>query len=463
MKKYDYTYYHQELLKLQSLDFDRYKLVTEVDLLMNDLGNGNIGDYTEVNWPWISHLLYGEEHYYGKEGWCHFDLEGELEIFASKIVSKAERVRILTFLRDKCREFLFPYKYTEDECIEKFEKECARLISQSLHPLRPDEVHGKFLNEPQPNLQAIAMGEPKKEYSIMENTIMAAVPDFPSDRNNISKNTLLQVAYDFWDIFKKSVEEYEESGRDDAKKPYMSQSKYVERIYRMIGERANRFLYWNNNPVYQVYFILGCLMGMPNHKRTWWEEKFAEGIGDYLEKTANFKGAKTKIKEVIKNILALNQYTLDFGADDVEKAKDASPDVNAMEFYDDVAPDIQYSMPLVKEDANGDKFIVARPVVVQKDGDSTFSRLINHTNPSRVLTVLHERIDNRKGKDIGVVLAAAVYKYNALTRTPTEKEFRDEFQNILECSWRSISEWLKKVNKVSDLRPDIRDVDLDFD
>ena len=41
-----------------------------------------------------------------------------------------------------------------------------------------------------------------------------------------------------------------------------------------------------------------------------------------MEKTDNFKGAKSKIKEVVNNILALNEYTLDFGIDDVEKAKE---------------------------------------------------------------------------------------------------------------------------------------------
>ena len=259
MIKYDYSYYHRELLKLQSIDFDRYELVTEVDLLINDLCNEQIGDYTEVDWLWISPLLYGEEQYYGKEGWCHFDLEGKLEIFASKIVSQAERIRILTFLRDNCRDCLFQYKYTEDECIENFEKECARLIYKSRHQLRPDEVHGKFLLEPQPNLETIAMGETKREYSIAENAIMAAIPKFPNDRNIIRKDILLQAAYDFMDLFQKNVQAYEESGRVESKKPCMSQQKYVDIIYKMIGTRANRYLYWDKNPVYQVYFILGCL------------------------------------------------------------------------------------------------------------------------------------------------------------------------------------------------------------
>ena len=75
---------------------------------------------------------------------------------------------------------------------------------------------------------------------------------------------------------------------------------------------------------------------------------------------------------------------------------------------------------------------------------------------------LHRRIDGSKGKDVGVVLAAATYKYKVLSRTPTETEFRKEFSNIQECSWRSISTWLRKPVTEKDLLQDIKDVILHF-
>ena len=115
----------------------------------------------------------------------------------------------------------------------------------------------------------------------------------------------------------------------------------------------------------------------------------------------------------------------------------------------------------------------SKPEPIQDDEDeetntipeqkvSGFETLIVHQNKSAVLKELHSRIDGRKGKDIGIVLAAAAYKYNVLTRTPTEAEFRKEFTNILQCSWRSISYWLTQPNKPEDLRPEIQSVVLNF-
>ena len=330
MIKYDYTYFHKTLLKLQSLDFNHYQYITEKDLLLRSLCSEEIGDYSEVDWRWISDLLYGEEGYDGQL--YYFDINGELEQFINKIIPRDERIRILTYLRDNCMDCLFNGFY-DPESISNFEKECARLISYNIKQSRRDEVHGKFLLDPKPNLQAIAMGEPEKpKHSILESTTLAAVPSFPNDRNILSKDLLLQVAYDFMDMFHKSVEEYEESGRDERKKPCMSQKEYVDTIYRMLGTRANRYLYWDKNPVYQVYFIVACLWGMPDHRRAWHEKTFAEGIGDYLETTMLFKGCKAKIKEVIQRVLSLNEYVLDFGADDVEKAEEREPQISDIDF-----------------------------------------------------------------------------------------------------------------------------------
>ena len=82
--------------------------------------------------------------------------------------------------------------------------------------------------------------------------------------------------------------------------------------------------------------------------------------------------------------------------------------------------------------------------------------------PDLVLQELHRRIDGRKGKDIGVVLAAATYIYHVLSRTPSEKEFNSEFRNIQKCTWKSISEWLKRPPTERDIRPDIKAVILNF-
>jgi hypothetical protein len=91
-----------------------------------------------------------------------------------------------------------------------------------------------------------------------------------------------------------------------------------------------------------------------------------------------------------------------------------------------------------------------------------FESLIVPPDKNTILQELHRRIDGRKGKDIGVVLAAATYKYHVLSRTPSEKEFNSEFPNIQKCSWKSISEWLKKPPTERDIRPDIQAVILNF-
>ena len=107
-------------------------------------------------------------------------------------------------------------------------------------------------------------------------------------------------------------------------------------------------------------------------------------------------------------------------------------------------------------------------VTIIRDGQQTdikeneFTKLITANDKQAVLTELHHRVDGRKGKDIGIVIAAAAYKYHVLSRTPTEVEFREEFPNIQKCTWKSISEWLKKVGRPEDLRPDIKEVELNF-
>ncbi len=105
----------------------------------------------------------------------------------------------------------------------------------------------------------------------------------------------------------------------------------------------------------------------------------------------------------------------------------------------------------------------SRPNATKRESESDdFLMLITHEDKQKVLSELHNRIDHRKGKAIGIVIAAAAYKYNVLSRTPTEKEFRKEFTDIENCSWRSISQWLAKVNKPEQLHKDISDVLLRF-
>ena len=100
--------------------------------------------------------------------------------------------------------------------------------------------------------------------------------------------------------------------------------------------------------------------------------------------------------------------------------------------------------------------------MVQRHNGFGFETLIVSPNKDAVIQELHRRIDGGKGKDIGIVLAAATYKYHVLSRTPSEKEFKKEFPNIQKCSWRSISTWLKKPVSENDLSLDVKAVILNF-
>ena len=312
---YNYDYFHKTLLRSMSLNFELYQHVTEKDLLIQALSGEDITDYSEIDWYWLSEDLYGQE--YTNDGQIYsFDINGELEEFISHIISRAERVRILTYLRDHCKECLFNRFYDKD-CVEKFETECARLISANIEESKRDQFHGDFREWPRPNLREIAMPpQSKPVHTDKEKTILKAIPNYPASNPPVSKDALLRVAYEFIDDFRAAVKNFEESGRNDRYKPCMSYKQHAEGIYNRIIKRANRYLYWYRDPVYQVFFILGCLMGVPDHHRTWYEQTFAEGIGDYLEMTNNFKGAKANIQSVIRSLLALGQQQLNFDAVD---------------------------------------------------------------------------------------------------------------------------------------------------
>ena len=447
--KYDYTYFHKLLLKQKSLNFERYQHITEKDLLIHALTYEDITEYAAVNWRWISEELYSEE--WLDESTRFFNINGELEEFICQIVPREVQVRILTYLRDNCRECLFNSCYDE-ECIETFETECARLISRNIKESVNDQYHGDFAKWPRPNLKQIAIEEPRKpEYSIMETAFLRGIPNYSENNPLVSKDILLQVAYEFIDRFRASVKAYDESGRDDKLKPIMSYKQNAEIIYKMIIARANRYLYWNRTPVYQVYFLLGCLMGMPDHHRSWHEEKFAEGIGDYLEMTDHFKGSKEKIKNLIQGILTLSQYQLDFDGASIE-ASIAEQTEQLKQEHEQA-----HAQRLPKPDEPQPE----KATSTTDNSEISFASIIVKNN-EKTLKKLHQLIDGHKGKDIGVVLAAAAYKYHVLLRTPTEAEFRKEFPNIQKCSWRSISVWLKKVNRYSDLPHDVQELELDL-
>lgn len=426
MIKYGYTYFHKVLLQQKSLNFALYEHITEKDLLINAFNFQEVGDYSEIDWRWISNELYGPEDYNGHI--YRFDINGELEEFISHIIPRDECVRILTFLRDNCRECLFNEFY-DNGCIEAFETECARLISQNIEESKRDQYHGDFAVWPRPNLKEIALApQPKKKYSIMESEILNAIPKVPNYREVISHDTLLQAAYDFQNHFRNLVKAFEESGRDEKLKPGMSQKQHVDTINNMIIRRANRYLYGDRNPVYQVYFILGCLMGLPDHCRSWWEENFAIGIGEYLEKTNNFKGSKEKIQQVIRNILSFSQLQLDFDAPNLEKAM--------------AEQTVQVKEQAKQQEAQRLQKPQQAPMSEEQNTSKTYPFVSNTSKTNEIIKLIGSFMHGKTSpRDVMMPIRAAI---NAgMIRRPTYGELQQAFPDRCPKSKASVSSYTK--------------------
>jgi len=155
--------------------------------------------------------------------------------------------------------------------------------------------------------------------TLQEQKILDAVPSFPNDRNRLPKEVMLAAAKDFCTQFRRSVQAFFDSNRDERLKPCMSQHKYTDDIYHMIEAHLPRPLFHDKDNFYQVLFVVSCLMGVADHRRSWWEETFARSTAEYLDSTNNFHGAKQQIQAVIREIDSMLQYELNFDFPDDQK------------------------------------------------------------------------------------------------------------------------------------------------
>lgn len=72
----------------------------------------------------------------------------------------------------------------------------------------------------------------------------------------------------------------------------------------------------------------------------------------------------------------------------------------------------------------------------------SFDAIIQYSEKNKLKIRLHELIDGKSGKDVGVVLVRAKTIDNFLTRFPTKKEYESEFELI--GSWKGISNYFYK-------------------
>lgn len=91
----------------------------------------------------------------------------------------------------------------------------------------------------------------------------------------------------------------------------------------------------------------------------------------------------------------------------------------------------------------------------------SFRSLIQNVDPDKLLPILHQLIDGKGGKDVGIIIGATLYKYHYLTRYPTEVEFTQEFTNIT-TQWRAIKNAFKEPheNGRDAFSIDIRSIEL---
>ena len=292
--KYSHETLHKLLLRMQSLDYPGYKDATELDMLAHLLTREQIIDYHEVEWSYF----------------CPQLSEGGLEEFVGRIIPREETIRVLAFLRDNARCTIFSYNQFSPQ-VEPFEKECARLIHQNLVHSQRDRVCGDVALWPRPNLRRIAQGIPfKPKMSEDDQIIIKHLPSYPHYIGAFPPERIIFVAHEFTEVFLTKAALFQ-STQDKGTMPPMSQAAYIDPIRYRLMQLADRYMYFDKEPAYQVLWVMGVLL-LSNPKKYWCREKFAQGIVDYLNITQDFRNTKPQMDAAVAEIRHQTQPQLPF-------------------------------------------------------------------------------------------------------------------------------------------------------
>lgn len=293
MYKYSRDILHRLLLRMQSIDYPGYKDATEMDMLAQLLTREQIVDYNEVEWQAF---------------YIRFLVEGA-EKFVQRIIPREEVVRVLAYLRDNARK-IFP-EQVDDLEVQKFEKECARLIHLNLEQSKRDEYHGAYLDWPRPNLERIAYGNPVQYTMSEEDKIMAKhMPSYLHYTGAFPPELVIHVAHEFASKFIVQAALYENT-HDKANMPSMSQAAYIDPIRYRLMQLADRYMYLDKEPAYQTIWAMGVLL-RTNLKPYWCRETFAKGIVEYLCMTREFCNSKPNMDAAVTEIMQMTQPQLLF-------------------------------------------------------------------------------------------------------------------------------------------------------
>lgn len=292
--KYSRDTLHKLLLRLQSIDYPGYKDATELDVLSNLLTQEAIVDYTEIEWSAF---------------YQRFIDEG-VEILTSHIIPREETIRVLTFLRDNAQKSVFP-KAVDEALVQQFEKECARLIHQNLVESQRDQVHGDAALWPRPNLQRIAQGVSfRPKMSEDDKIIIKHLPSYPHYIGAFPPDMIVFVAHEFTDTFLNKSAIFQGT-QDKSTMPNMSQAAYIDPIRYRLMQLADRYMYFDKEPAYQVLWVMGVLLRACT-KNYWCNQKFSDGISQYLNLTQSFRNTKPQMDAAVAEIMHRTQPQLEF-------------------------------------------------------------------------------------------------------------------------------------------------------
>ena len=345
--RYSAKVLEQLLLKLQSLYYDRYKNCTIKDALTLLLNQETIADYNNIEWTKFKDDLIGfyplpTARELRQDPFCKFDPQSKLEEFIKTIIPLEERVRVLTFLRDNADEVLF----SDEDCTEchDFKKECARLICKCIEEGKRTKYHGICAEMAHPSLEAIANAKPLPSLSKEEQIIAENIPHYPHEEEGLfSYEVIFWVAKYFIEDFLSQSDTFNRT-HEGSDKPCMSLQKYKDPIRDWLIRIANRYLYFDENPIYQVIWVMGVLIRL-RPKQDWWTKNFADNIVNYLDCTKFLCDTKINMDNAIDQVKRLTELSLfdEPATQRPTKSKECAihRDMNVKQIVDDLVTQIQ--------------------------------------------------------------------------------------------------------------------------
>lgn len=129
--RYDFVYFHKNLLINQNVRYEQYKDKKEFDIFLFQLQAEVIYDLTEIDWS-----LFVEQI-----------VKMGIESFCQQIGWEQVRFKVLVYLQQHLATLCQGTKLESQ--VLKLEKECARLISAIINDRTPHFYHGDFCGIPE--------------------------------------------------------------------------------------------------------------------------------------------------------------------------------------------------------------------------------------------------------------------------------------------------------------------------